>query len=149
MAGGVVQRRGVDLHEHPGGDAERLHLRGVEHAVFDLVLLGKQKDEVPETEIEFAVAVVFETVELRIASPAHAELHRHAAERARLIVRERFARLERGDGRLIRRAALRQGDALHFAQQRRAVHAGMHASVARKLRVVYRIDLHSGLPYVL
>ena len=54
-----MQRRGVDLHEHPGGDAERLHLRGIEHAVFDLVLLGKQKDKVTETEVEFAVAVVF------------------------------------------------------------------------------------------
>ena len=146
VAGGIVQRRGVDLHEHPGGDAERLHLRGIEHAVFDLVLLGKQKDKVAETEIEFAVAVVFKAVKLCIAPPAHAELHRHAAEHARPIVRERFARLERSNGRLIRRAALRQGDLLHFAQQRRALYTGMHAPVARELRIVYRTDLHSGLP---
>ena len=79
MAGGVMQRCGIDFDKDAGRHPEGLDLAGVELAAFDIVFAGQQKDEILGAKVEFAVTVVFQAVELGVVAVAPAELDRHAA----------------------------------------------------------------------
>ena len=80
MAGSIVQRGGIALHHHAGGNLESLDLGGIQLAVDDLVLLGQQQNEVLSAQIELAVTVELQAVQLGIAAVAEAQLEGHAAK---------------------------------------------------------------------
>ena len=74
-----MKRRRIHLDRHTRGGKESLHLRRVEHTVFDLILLCEQKYKIIGPDVDLAVAVIFQAVQLRVMAPAHAELDRHSA----------------------------------------------------------------------
>ena len=71
LAGCVVERRAVDLDGRARRDAEGLDLRGVKLAVFNLVFFCKQENKILLADVDLAVPVVLETIELCIVAPAH------------------------------------------------------------------------------
>ena len=79
-AGCIVKGRGIDLDERARRDQEGLHLCGIKEAVGNLFLSGKKQDELLCAEIELAVPVVLQAVQVAIMSAAPAQLHRHPAK---------------------------------------------------------------------
>ena len=145
MAGGVVQRRGVDLHHRPGGDPEGPDTGGIQPAVHHFLLFRQQENEVRRSDVDLAVPMVLQAVEPGIAAPAHADLYRHSAVGVVPQLAEEGALLQRGDGRLIGRALLRQRNVFHSPEQLRRVIAGEHLAVGPEGGAVNRFNLH-GVP---
>ena len=56
-----------------------LYLGGIELSVYDIIHLGKKKNELGCSDIEFTSAVILEAVELGVAAPAHSDLNGHSA----------------------------------------------------------------------
>ena len=75
-----MQGGGVNFHQSTRGNPESLHLAGVQLAIRNLILLGQQKDEVPDAQIELAVPVVFQAVQLGVVAVAPAHLEGHTAK---------------------------------------------------------------------
>ena len=80
MAGGIVQRGSIHFHQHAGGHPEGLHFGSVQNAFFNFTLQSNQQDEIFSAQIELAVPVIFQAVELRVVAVAIAQLERHAAK---------------------------------------------------------------------
>ena len=58
----IVERGGVNLHHRPGRSVERLHQRSIQHAVPNLIQLGKKQDVGAAANVDLAVPVVFQAV---------------------------------------------------------------------------------------
>ena len=137
-----MERGGVDLHQHPGGDAERFYLGCVQRAALDLVLLGQQEDKIVCAHVEFAVPVVLQAVQLGVPAPAHPQLNGHPAVSIALKLTEHRQSLQLRDGGLVGGALLRQGDGVHGYQQAVQFISLMHPPVGGKFLVKYALDLH-------
>ena len=79
MAGGIMQRSRVAFHHHPGRHQERLDFGCIQHAINDFALLGKKQNKIFRTQIELAVPVIFQTIQLGIVAVAPSKLDRHTA----------------------------------------------------------------------
>ena len=143
MAGRVVQCRGVDLDQRAGRGAEGFDLGGVKLAVLNILHPGQQQDEILGAEVEFAVAVIFQTVERVVVAVAPAQLAGHAAEQ--------MLRHLHGGGQLLQ--ALVLWDIIRCGGQRGGsqrgqnlglggLQTGHNTAVGLEFRVIYRIDLH-------
>ena len=143
LTGGVVQGGGVDLHHHTGGDQERLGQRGIEEAVGpDLPLQAQQQDEVPGAEVDLAVAVVLQAVELGIVAVAPAQLDRHAAVSAVGQLRHDGQLLQGQLGRHVGNALGQRRLVFQDGGQRRRVVALQHLAVGPERFVVNAVNLH-------
>ena len=143
MAGRVVQRRGVDFHQCACRDAERLDLGGVQLAARDFLLPGKQQHKIFGTQIELAVAVVFQAVQIGVVTVAPAQLAGHAAEK--------MLRHFDGGGQFLQGCVL--GYIIRSCGQRGVcqggqnfrfggIQPGHNAAIGLEFRVGYRKNLH-------
>ena len=69
----------IAFYHHTGRHPESLDLCSIQYTILNLALLGKKQYEVFCTQIEFAVSVVFQTIELGVMAVTPAKLHRHTA----------------------------------------------------------------------
>ena len=117
---------------------EGLNLGRIQAAVFHILPLGNQQNEIPAAQVQLAVPVVLQAVELRIVAIAPAQLDGHAAVNA--------CRQLPGHGQLHQLLLqwhilhrLRQGRGrLQSLQQRFAVIAGDDLAVILESRVQNR-----------
>ena len=142
MAGGVVQRGGVYLHQHALRGPESLHRGGVQRSVRgNVVHFGQQQDKVLRAEVELGVPVVLQAVQFGVVTVAPAQLEGHAPEQAR-------AHLLRVGGRV---QLFLPGDIVRTRRQRRflqRVKQGLHGiplhhtPVGTERLVRYTEDFH-------
>ncbi len=143
-----MQRRSVYLHQNAGRHTERLHRSGVQLPVrCDVALSAKEQNEILCPKVEFAAAMILQTVEPGIVSVAPAELHRQSAEQGRRQLPAGFHLLQRRllchvVGSLRQRRTLLQ--CLCNGCRQLALH---NSSVFRKLRIRHLINLHRMPPY--
>ena len=140
-----MQRSRVNFDRDACRDAENFHRGGVQNPVRNLILFGKQQDEVLPADVDLAVPVVFEAVEFGVVTPAHAQLNRHAAVGAVTEVRKDFAGLKTVDARLIGGAFGGQGNRFHGCAEFRGVIALEDFAVGLEFRVGDGIDFHGFL----
>ena len=143
----IVERRAVDLDGSACRNAEGLDLRGIEHTVFDFVFLCQQQHEIRLADVDLTVSVIFETVQLCVVAPAHADLDRHAAVSTVTHFIENTAGFKYLDARLIGRTAFRHGNRLHGRDERCCVKTGQNLAVRLECVVGNRVNFHKSSCY--